>query len=160
MLRWAILQHYEVCATPLLDVTHSLRVAASFAQARMPESESFLFVLALPQISGSITTSSEHGIQMVRLLSVCPPAALRPHFQEGYLLGQYPTLSADGGAEYDRSELDFSRRLLAKFRLGPSRHFWSTHFRPVPQAALFPDKRDRLKTLTDRIREGLSEDTA
>ena len=25
ILRWAILQHYEVCATPLLDVTHSLR---------------------------------------------------------------------------------------------------------------------------------------
>src|SRR6185503_16245885 len=31
ILRWAILQHYEVCDTPLLDVTHSLRVAASFA---------------------------------------------------------------------------------------------------------------------------------
>src|SRR5665213_2725994 len=29
ILRWAILQHYEVCLTPLLDVTHSLRIAAS-----------------------------------------------------------------------------------------------------------------------------------
>ncbi len=29
MLRWAILQHYEVCRTPLLDVTQS--IAASFA---------------------------------------------------------------------------------------------------------------------------------
>ncbi len=28
---WAILQHYESCATPLLDVTTSIRVAASFA---------------------------------------------------------------------------------------------------------------------------------
>lgn len=26
-LAWAILQHYEVCPTPLIDVTHSLRVA-------------------------------------------------------------------------------------------------------------------------------------
>ena len=33
VLRWSILQHYEVCATPLLDVTHSLRIAASFASA-------------------------------------------------------------------------------------------------------------------------------
>ena len=31
ILRWSILQHYEVCPTPLLDVTHSLRIAASFA---------------------------------------------------------------------------------------------------------------------------------
>jgi FRG domain len=31
ILRWSILQHYEVCETPLLDVSHSLRVAASFA---------------------------------------------------------------------------------------------------------------------------------
>jgi len=28
ILRWSILQHYEVCPTPLLDVTHSLRIAA------------------------------------------------------------------------------------------------------------------------------------
>lgn len=31
LLRWSILQHYDVCATPLLDVSQSLRVAASFA---------------------------------------------------------------------------------------------------------------------------------
>ena len=31
-IQWSILQHYEVIATPLLDVTQSLRVASSFAQ--------------------------------------------------------------------------------------------------------------------------------
>lgn len=31
-IQWSILQHYEVCSTPLLDLTQSLRVAASFAQ--------------------------------------------------------------------------------------------------------------------------------
>src|SRR5207244_9915763 len=31
-IQWSILQHYEVVATPLLDLTHSLRVACSFAQ--------------------------------------------------------------------------------------------------------------------------------
>jgi hypothetical protein len=30
-LSWAILQHYRVCCTPLLDVTQSLRAACSFA---------------------------------------------------------------------------------------------------------------------------------
>ena len=29
-LSWAVLQHYEICPTPVLDVTQSLRVAASF----------------------------------------------------------------------------------------------------------------------------------
>nr|QIG97580.1 FRG domain-containing protein [Bradyrhizobium sp. 6(2017)] len=36
ILRWSILQHYEVCTTPLLDVTHSIRIAASFASLRRP----------------------------------------------------------------------------------------------------------------------------
>ena len=31
ILRWAILQHYEVRPTPLLDATESFRIAASFA---------------------------------------------------------------------------------------------------------------------------------
>ena len=31
-IQWSILQHYEVCHTPLLDLTHSVRVACSFAQ--------------------------------------------------------------------------------------------------------------------------------
>jgi hypothetical protein len=34
ILRWSILQHYHVCGTPLLDVTHSLRIAASFASLK------------------------------------------------------------------------------------------------------------------------------
>lgn len=36
ILRWSILQHYEVCPTPLLDVTHSARIAASFASEARP----------------------------------------------------------------------------------------------------------------------------
>lgn len=31
LIQWSILQHYEVCQTPLIDLTHSLRVAATFA---------------------------------------------------------------------------------------------------------------------------------
>lgn len=89
IIRWAILQHYEVCATPLIDVTHSLRIAASFASAGDGD-EVFVFVIGVPNVSGAITESAEAGIQIVRLSSVCPPAAVRPHVQEGYLLGEYP----------------------------------------------------------------------
>lgn len=35
-IQWSILQHYEVAATPLLDITHSLRVACSFAHLGSP----------------------------------------------------------------------------------------------------------------------------
>ena len=83
ILRWAVLQHYEVCATPLLDVSHSLRIAASFATP-FGTRESFVHVIALPNLAGSVTASSEEGIQIIRLSSICPPQALRPHFQEGY----------------------------------------------------------------------------
>lgn len=61
ILRWALLQHYEVCPTPLLDVTHSLRVACSFAHFDDDDKEAYLYVLAMPQISGSVTASSEAG---------------------------------------------------------------------------------------------------
>ena len=33
-IQWSILQHYEVCDTPLLDLTQSLRVACTFAQQK------------------------------------------------------------------------------------------------------------------------------
>jgi hypothetical protein len=82
ILRWSILQHYEVCRTPLLDVTHSLRIAASFASDGAGD-EAFIFVLGVPNLSGAVTASAEAGLQIVRLSSVCPPAAVRPHIQEG-----------------------------------------------------------------------------
>jgi hypothetical protein len=58
ILRWEILQHYEVCPTPLLDVTHSLRIAASFASAQADE-RAYLFVVGVPNLSGAVTASAE-----------------------------------------------------------------------------------------------------
>ena len=34
VLRWSILQHYEICDTPLLDVTHSLRIRGVVCKRR------------------------------------------------------------------------------------------------------------------------------
>jgi hypothetical protein len=155
ILRWSILQHYEVCATPLLDVTHSLRIAASFASDGAG-SEAFIFVIGVPNLSGAITASAEAGLQIVRLSSVCPPTALRPHIQEGYLLGEYPEMTGyDQKQYYANFEIDFGRRLVAKFRFNP-RAFWKKRLFPkVERTALYPDKNDPLFALAESIRGSL-----
>ena len=141
IIRWAILQHYEVCATPLIDVTHSLRIAASFASAGDGD-EAFVFVIGVPNVSGAITESAEAGIQIVRLSSVCPPAAVRPHVQEGYLLGEYPEMTAFAQKQlYPHYEVDFGRRLVAKFRFNPRRFWKKGAFPKVDDKALYPTSR-------------------
>src|SRR5215475_2212995 len=113
VLRWSILQHYEVCATPLLDVTHSIRIAASFASLSGKDLV-YVFVLGVPNLSGAITASAEAGLQIVRLSSVCPPSAVRPHIQEGYQLGEYPEITGyRQKARYAPYEVDFGLRLVA-----------------------------------------------
>jgi hypothetical protein len=142
--RTAVLQHYEICPTPLLDVTQSLRIAASFASDGA-DREAFVFVLGVPNLSGAITASAEAGIQVVRLSSVCPPAAVRPHIQEGYLLGEYPEMTGyDQKQHYAHWEIDFGRRLIAKFRFNPQTFWKNDAFPKVTRSALYPDRDDPL----------------
>jgi hypothetical protein len=157
ILRWSILQHYEICPTPLLDVTHSLRIAASFASDHRRQ-YAHIFVLAVPNLSGAITASAEAGLQIVRLASVCPPEAMRPHIQEGYLLGEYPEMGDfDAKANYAHWEVDFGRRLLAKFRFNIA-PFWqnSGYFPQVAHTALYPDYNDPLFKLAQTVKETLA----
>ena len=141
IIRWSILQHYEVCATPLIDVTHSLRIAASFASAGDGD-EAHVFVIGVPNVSGAITESAEAGIQIVRLSSVCPPVAVRPHVQEGYLLGEYPEMTAFAQKQlYAHYEVDFGRRLVAKFRFNPHKFWKKGAFPKVDDKALYPTPR-------------------
>jgi hypothetical protein len=157
ILRWAILQHYSVCATPLLDVTQSLRVAASFATHDNDSDKAYVFALGVPNLSGAITASAEAGLQIVRLSSACPPSALRPHIQEGYLLGEYPDmLGVDQKSLYPAYEIDFGRRLIAKFEFHPST-FWKSQSYPlVPKEALYPDSQsDRFEAVAALIRQEL-----
>ena len=159
ILRWSILQHYEICFTPLLDVTHSLRIAASFA-SMTDRSEAFLYAIAVPQISGSVTANAEAGLQVIRLSSVCPPVAKRPHFQEGYLLGEYPDMvDFDQKVNYQAHEIDFGLRLVAKFRLDPT-SFWNEQTFPVvPKEALYPDPTDKLYRLLDSMKQDYADQT-
>lgn len=138
ILRWSILQHYEVCKTPLLDVTHSLRIAASFASAGA-NGMGFVFVLGVPNLSGAITASAEAGLQIIRLSSVCPPSAVRPHIQEGYLIGEYPEMTGPSQKQhYKNYEIDLGRRLVAKFAF-KTEPFWqaSGDFPRVGRPALY-----------------------
>lgn len=155
-LRWAILQHYEVCRTPLLDVTHSLRIAASFASLGKKTTNSFLLVFGVPNLSGAVTASSEASLQIIRLSSACPPEAVRPHMQEGYLVGEYPEIvDFDQNTHYPYYEMDFGRRLVAKFRFDP-RTFWKNrNFPAAPREALYPTP-DQLLTLTTELKTSLS----
>jgi len=155
ILRWALLQHYEIHKTPLLDVTYSPRVACSFSKIVGSADPTFVYVLGLPQISGSISVSSEHEIQNIRLLSVCPPAARRPHYQEGHLVGDYPTLWYAEKMENDLHEVDFNRRLLCKFKLQPG-----GDFQTISEEFLFPDiTNDDVRAMADRIKCRLSQST-
>ncbi len=155
IVRWSILQHYEVCPTPLLDVTHSLRMAASFASLDNNGDEAFIYALAIPNLSGAITASAEAGIQVVRLSSVCPPSALRPHLQEGYLLGEYPEIDDfERKREYPHQEMDFGRRLIAKFRFNPRDMRKDRDFPVLRRAALYPEP-DPLRDVAERVRQRL-----
>ena len=156
ILRWSILQHYEVCTTPLLDVTHSLRIAASFASLA-ENTTCFLYVLGVPNLSGAITASAEAGLQIVRLSSVCPPSAVRPHIQEGYLLGEYPDMAGTEQKEnYFPYEMDFGRRLVAKFSFTPASFWKNDNFSQVTKTALYPsEKSDPLYRLALGVKKQL-----
>ncbi len=139
-IQWALIQHYEVHETPLLDVTQSLRVACSFAQSseesNEKSAEAFVYVLGLPYMPNGISINSEQEIVNIRLLSVCPPLALRPYFQEGFLVG-----TTDITDNYDdKNELDFNRRLIAKFAIPNNAAFWNGNLHKIPEDLLFLDE--------------------
>lgn len=148
--RWAILQHYNVCPTPFLDISHSLHVACSFASLNNKAGNGFVYVLGFPYPHGSVSLFADEDLVSVRLLSVTPHQAKRPHFQEGYVAA-----TLDVEVEYDdKSELDFGRRLVAVFELAlDDREFWGAGFGPIPESLLFPDDNDEvllaLETATD-----------
>jgi hypothetical protein len=153
-IQWSILQHYEVVETPLLDITQSLRVACSFAQLRSSDPKCYIYVFGLPYLTNRISINSEHDIVNVRLLSICPPAALRPYFQEGFLAG-----TADVTTDFDsKTELDFRNRLIAKFEIPRAQsNFWGTGFEQIPESALYP-KSDRILDLCGALKMELKDE--
>ena len=151
-LKWALVQHYQVFRTPLLDLTQSLRVAASFALPKSKDENGYVYVFGFPNISGSISFYVEEELVLVKLQSASPPEALRTHFQEGYMVGHFP---------YDEERhvnKDVARRMIAKFRVRNSQQFWSDDFPAIPEGALFPPN-DKVEAFIESLREADQADT-
>lgn len=152
-IQWSILQHYEVCYTPYLDLTQSLSVACSFAV--LPDKKTgerpgkgLLFVFALPYFSNRISINSEHDLINIRLLSICPPAALRPHHQEGFLVG-----TTNIAEDYTmKHELDFNRRLIAKFEFKNDDTFWGNNKPSQKEKDLLYPPVDTMDDLCQKIK--------
>lgn len=164
LARWALLQHYEVCATPLLDMTRSVRVAASFATwctsdpTSAPERDRYVYVLGMPHPTGSITVAYGDGIVFMNLRNLMPPSARRPHWQEGYLASTYPNSTHwDKFYKDKKSGLDiprrnnFARRLIAKFRIPADAvgSFWDSANPRIPDTLLMPPTDPVRAFLTD-----------
>lgn len=151
-IQWSIIQHYQVYETPLLDVSQSLRVACSFAQLEPGPERVYVYAIGLPYMPNGISINSEQEIVNVRLLSVCPPLALRPYFQEGFLAG-----TTDITDNYDdKNELDFNRRLVAKFSIPNGPSFWRGDFDGIPRGLLFLDEEnDRMHCICSFIRDAV-----
>lgn len=157
VVRWAILQHYEICETPLLDVTKSLSCALSFAIGKEGNENGYLFVLAVPLFSGSLSVSTESMTQVIDLAKICPPKACRPHFQDGILLGDYPEYcnrkSTHKGIGFVFN--DFSCRLLAKFRLCNLHEWRRDGFTPMTKGMLFPDETDQWFPILQSVKSAI-----
>jgi FRG domain len=166
---WAVIQHYGLWPTPLLDMTSSLRVAASFALG-LPKTRGagILYVFAIPHIVSDVMDSSVINNPLaVRLSSVCPPIASRPHLQEGYLFGN-PNFEVGDLAQTGVPSA--SGWLVAKFRLenlgrgGPAggTGFWDRDFPKHTAASLLSARQnDSLSSIfEERIRYRTEDDRA
>jgi hypothetical protein len=147
---WSLLQHYEICDTPLLDITHSLHVACSFAFDRNAGESGIIYVLGMPWQTDSMGYNSYEELVNIRLLSVCPPQAQRPFFQEGYLAGPFPNYQLDNPNRIN--QFDFSRRLIAKFEIPiKNKNFWGEGFDRIPSNKLYQAS-DKIKQLCDKLK--------
>ena len=135
-LTWAILQHYEICSTPLLDLTHSLHVACSFAfDNKQNDKTGIIYVLGFPRITDNISYSTGEELLNIRLLSICPPRARRPYFQEAYTAGPFPIYKLESTTR--KKQFDFSRRIIAKFKIPLKDSFWGNGFNRIPIIKLY-----------------------
>lgn len=157
VVRWAVLQHYEVCPTPLLDVTQSLQTALSFA-VKNGTNTGFLYVFAFPQLTGPVSVSVESMTQVIDLCHLCPPEARRPHFQSGMLAADYPLFTTREDTHDRRGMIgnSFSCRLLTKFALHDCNNWASEGFFATSEKVLFPNSSDEWYTVTQDIASKLN----
>ncbi len=138
-IRWSILQHYRVCRTPLLDISSSLRVAVTFAIQKT--GKGILYVLAFPKTHESITYSVEERLLIIDFSRICPPSALRPFFQNAFLVGDFPK------ARKKLANYDFGNRVIAKFIINENLKF----FDKIDNDMLVPNEDDEFYEICSKI---------
>lgn len=94
----------------------------------------YVYVFALPYYTNRISVNSEHYLTNVRLLSVSPPQALRPYYQEGFLIGE----DEFNETYTNKEELDLNNRLVAKFKFRDNNDFWGNAGRALSEKELYP----------------------
>ncbi len=142
-IRWSVLQHYQVCDTPLLDITPNLDVALSFALTW--SGKGVLNVIGVPNRYSAFDHDMVEQMVFLRLDSLLPPYALRSYFQNACLIGTSPTIGHNNSMKYD-----VARRLLATIEIRRS-EFKKTGFIPKSQDYLYP-LRDRFYRICKAVK--------
>ncbi len=144
--RWCLIQHYGIAPTPMLDLTRSPRIAASFATQEGAE-DCFVYVIGLPYPDGNLTFDLKTETVIANLRNLMPPRARRPHWQQGYLTGSYPDPlgtemleRSKDGAPLDLGHYDLAQRLLCKVKIpaGAVDDFWPEDNRALTDGKLRP----------------------
>lgn len=128
-IRWALLQHYGVCGTPLLDVTRNLQVACSFARKGAIGNVGYVYILGLPYLREAITIDTVEGLSLMSLIGITPSNARRPLNQDGYLLTtsewwRYALDYSSRDSMSPKNKPDFSQRLLATLAIPTNKAFY------------------------------------
>jgi hypothetical protein len=110
----------------------------------------FLFVVGMPNSTGSIRFDIDRHLCLARLQSACPPVAKPPHRQDGFLAGMFPIYSMSDRGVGQKSSL--LRRLVAKFELVDAGSFWHEEdFPMIRESALLPDDDELDRRLMDEF---------
>lgn len=138
-IAWALLQHYEICNTPLVDVTQSIHVAASFALLKKPkssDSKGIIYVFALPWPSKDYYRNIQEDIFLIRLAGITPSDAKRPYRQEAFTVSS-ADFTFENKEEFEK--YDLANRLVCKFEINNSPEFWGETIHPLPESFLAPE---------------------
>lgn len=158
-IKWAIIQHYDILetGTPLLDFTSSLHVACSFASLKGNEAKGFktrkegmVYVVSLPNYPELISYSPIQGILNIKLLTIGSPEAKRPYFQDGYIAGPFPLTELNNPKRIQF--FNFSKRLIAKFKILDNGSFWSDGYQRISENLLYP-KDDYFNKLCEEFKK-------
>lgn len=140
---WALLQHYEICDTPLIDVTDSIEVALFFATFGNNNEYGYFYIFGLPRHHSSISYQIDDRLVSVKLSAASPPEAIRAHFQRALFVGDFPH------SNKRESGHNLSKRMLAKLRID-MRSVSQEKFFTLPEDLIYP-KEDELKPWLDKI---------